>query len=187
MNGIGPHPVTGLTVSAMFVNGAVEGPMRMRNLRDGSSNVFAIGEKIRVDVDADTTRASGALFEKYGAYWVGIAPDTRSASCAMRLEPAPSSFAVNGASVNAFASQHDGGCFFLMGDGHVLFISENADQDMIFGYRPDRRRQRCRWHHCQRRLNFTSVRTERWFKNLHAVAGVAPWIQGATRVTQFPF
>ncbi len=129
--GSGIHPVTGRQVEAMFVDGTQVGPVRMKHMTDGSSNVFAIGEKIRIDVDDDKTRAAGALFEKYGAYWVGIAPDTRSASCAMRLEPAPSSFGVNGTSVNAFASQHTGGCFFLLADGHVLFISENADQDMI--------------------------------------------------------
>lgn len=115
---------------AVFVDGT-KYVMRIKDVIDGTSSSLAIGEKVRVDVDDDPTRADGTLFEKYGAYWVGIAPDTRSASCVMRLEPAPSTFAINGASVNAFASQHAGGCMFLLTDGSCRFISENADQQTI--------------------------------------------------------
>ncbi len=132
-DGVADDPVTGAVDAArgMFVNGSTQPPVRIKHISDGTSNVFAVGEKYRVDVDDVLWTADGALFEKVGAYWVGIAPDTRAASCSMQLAYPPSTFSINGASINAFASAHEGGCFFLLSDGHVLFISENADQAMI--------------------------------------------------------
>jgi len=94
----------------------------------GKSNYAGVAGQDWTGV-ADTGRS--VFVEKVGAYWIGIAPDTRTASCIMRLHPAPSSFAVNGSSINAFASLHPGGVHFLVSDGSVHFISENADQDTI--------------------------------------------------------
>lgn len=115
---------------AVFVDGTLY-VSRLRDVTDGTSNTLAVGEKIRVEIDGDETVANPALFEKVGSYWVGRAPDTRPASVIMQLRFAPSSFAINGASINAFASKHPGGCHFLLTDGSVHFISENADQDTI--------------------------------------------------------
>lgn len=117
-------------IRAVFVDGT-KYVSRIKHVVDGTSHTFAVGEKIRIDVNSDVTRATGSLGEKYGAYWVGIAPDTRAASAAMQLRPSPSSFAINGSSTNAFASNHEGGAHFLVTDGSVHFISENADQDTI--------------------------------------------------------
>jgi hypothetical protein len=115
---------------AVFVDGT-QHVSRIGDVTDGTSNTLAVGEKIRVDRDSDLVLADPALGEKVGAYWIGIAPDTRTASAVMRLELAPSSFSINGPSINAFASSHVGGCMFLLSDGSVHFISENADQDTI--------------------------------------------------------
>lgn len=115
---------------AVFVDGS-QYLSRIRDVLDGTSNTLMVGEKIRIHADDNLQSSDGSLGEKVGAYWIGIAPDTRTASCVMRLHPAPSSFAVNGSSINAFASRHVGGCLFLYADGSVHFISENADQDTI--------------------------------------------------------
>tara|TARA_R110002111_G_scaffold2705_5_gene18048 strand:- start:36910 stop:37851 length:942 start_codon:yes stop_codon:yes gene_type:complete len=113
---------------AIFVDGT-KYVTRLRDFTDGSSNTFAIGEKYRRDLDSNlTTQIAG---EYYGAIWVGIAPDARAANTVGQLAPTGSSYAVNGGSVNAFASQHTGGAQFLFIDGRVRFISENMDQDKM--------------------------------------------------------
>ena len=112
----------------IFVDGT-QFVTRLRDFTDGSSNTFAIGEKYRRDLDSTLT--SQTTGEYYGAVWVGIAPDTRAAGTVGQLAPTGSSYAVNGGSVNAFASQHEGGAQFLFIDGRVRFISENMDQDQL--------------------------------------------------------
>ncbi|MCA9015480.1 MAG: DUF1559 domain-containing protein [Planctomycetaceae bacterium] len=113
---------------AIFVDGT-KYVSRMRDFTDGSSNTFAIGEKYRRDLDSTLT--SQTTGEYYGAVWVGITPDMRAANVVGQLAPTGSSYAVNGGSVNAFASQHEGGAQFLFIDGRVGFISENMDQDTL--------------------------------------------------------
>ncbi|WP_417388542.1 DUF1559 domain-containing protein [Gimesia sp.] len=113
---------------AIFVDGT-KFVTRLRDFIDGSSNTFAIGEKYRRDIDGTLT--SQVAGEYYGAVWVGIAPDVRAANVVGQLAPTGSSYAVNGGSVNAFASQHAGGAHFLFIDGRVQFISENMDQDKL--------------------------------------------------------
>ena len=134
-NGEAPVPVTaplattGQTVKGMFVDATLYGVRRFRDILDGSSNVLAVGEKLRVDLDTTYYAQAGA--ENFGAYWVGIAPDTRAMQCVSALNFPPGTFTVNGSSINAYRSQHSGGCFFLLCDGHVIFLSENADQTAL--------------------------------------------------------
>jgi prepilin-type N-terminal cleavage/methylation domain-containing protein len=122
-------------ISAMFRNIYVHGCARMRDVVDGTTNSFAIGETFcnrqNTGQNSPHVPISQAFAAYYGGIWVGIAPDTRAAGCVGRLAPAPSSYAVNGNSINAFGSQHPGGAQFCLADGSCRFISENANQDTI--------------------------------------------------------
>lgn len=123
---------TGL--SGIFRNIYVHGCARMRDVRDGTTNSFAIGETFCNRQNTGTTSTgplNPAFAAYYGGIWVGIAPDTRAAGCVGQLAPAPSSYSVNGGSVNAFGSLHPGGGQFCLADGSCRFVSENADQDTI--------------------------------------------------------
>ena len=124
----GVDDTTGLR--GMFVDGT-KYVRRMRDVEDGLSTTLAVGEKYRLDVDGTLETQDPNLGEYHGAIWVGLPPDNRAAGCVGLLATTGSSFAVNGGSVNAFASQHAGGAQFLVGDGQVRFISENTDQDTL--------------------------------------------------------
>ena len=116
--------------SGIFRNIYRYGCARMRDVLDGTTNALAIGEAFCNRTTAgDAINPAFAAY--YGANWIGIAPDTRAAGCVGQLAPAPSSYAVNGNSVNAFGSLHPGGGQFCLADGSCRFISENADQDLI--------------------------------------------------------
>ena len=99
--------------------------MKIRDETDGTSNTFAIGEAIRRDIDGNLqTFVAG---EYVGARWFGIAADDRQTAAVGQLAVPPSTFAINGASINAFASQHVGGAHFLLTDGTVRFLNENIN------------------------------------------------------------
>ena len=122
----GIEAVTG--VRGFMVDGT-QGTSRMRSIVDGSSNTLAVGEKIRIDLDDNEQSQSSSAGEKYGSQWIGIAPDTRSATINQPLR-ATGTFAINGGSSNAFTSRHVGGILFLVADGSVHFLSENMDQEL---------------------------------------------------------
>jgi prepilin-type N-terminal cleavage/methylation domain-containing protein len=118
--------------AGIFRNIYVNGCARMRDVRDGTTNAFAIGETFNNrQFGATDTAISASFAAYYGGIWLGIAPDTRAAGCVGQLAPAPSSYAVNGNSINAFGSLHPGGGQFCLADGSCRFVSENADQDTI--------------------------------------------------------
>ena len=117
--------VDGNGLKAIFGDGTVY-VASFRDFQDGTSNTFAVGEKFGNRTPAGDPVLSNFV-EYYGAIWVGIPPDTRAATTVGRLAPT-GTYAVNGDSINAFASLHPGGAQFLLGDGHVRFVSENADQ-----------------------------------------------------------
>lgn len=107
------------------------GCTKIRDKTDGTSNTFMIGEAYRKDNDANYTNwTTGVGGERRPGRWFGMAADDQTA-CIVRQLRGEGSFAVNGASFNAFASQHVGGAFFLLSDGGVRFISENGDQMTI--------------------------------------------------------
>jgi hypothetical protein len=112
----------------IFVNGMLY-KTALRDIKDGTSTTFLIGEKYRRDLDS--VKQTFSAGEYTGGFWVGVAPDTQIANVIMQLALPPSSFAINGASINAFASYHPGGAQFALTDGSVRFVSENANQQTI--------------------------------------------------------
>ncbi|MBL8848664.1 MAG: DUF1559 domain-containing protein [Planctomycetaceae bacterium] len=114
-----------------FGDGTKTAPVKIRDETDGTSNTFMIGEAYRKDNDANyTTWTTGVGGERRPGRWVGMIADDQTANVVRQLKTV-GSFAVNGGSFNAFASQHVGGAFFLMSDGAVRFISENGDQTTV--------------------------------------------------------
>jgi len=126
----GRNATTGL--KGVFVDVTRVGVIRMRDHTDGSSNSVAIGECYRRDVDADqaTFNVAPTTGEYTGGHWIGVPPDTAISAVVGQLAPT-GSFALNGASINAFASPHVGGGHFLLTDGSARFISQNASQALI--------------------------------------------------------
>jgi prepilin-type N-terminal cleavage/methylation domain-containing protein/prepilin-type processing-associated H-X9-DG protein len=112
----------------IFVNGMLH-KTALRDVKDGTSSTFLVGEKYRRDLDA--VKQTFSPGEYTGGFWVGVAPDTQIANTVMQLALPPSTFAINGASINAFASRHPGGAQFALTDGSVRFVSENANQETI--------------------------------------------------------
>jgi prepilin-type N-terminal cleavage/methylation domain-containing protein len=113
---------------AVFVNGALY-VSSMGEVTDGTTNTFLFGEKYRRDVDA--VKQTFSPGEYTGGFWLGVAPDTQIANVVMQLGLPPSTFAINGASINAIASKHPGGAQLSLTDGSVRFVSQNADQTTI--------------------------------------------------------
>jgi prepilin-type N-terminal cleavage/methylation domain-containing protein len=122
----GVHAATGR--KGMFGDGLVY-IASINVVTDGTSNTIMFGEKYRRDVDANLQTFSPG--EYTGGIWLGVAPDTFPAGAVMQLGLPPSSFSINGASINAIASKHTGGAQFALTDGSVRFISQNADQKTI--------------------------------------------------------
>ena len=122
----GTNAATGF--KGAFGDGSKFSPVKIRDETDGTSNTFMIGEAYRKDNDTNyTTWTSGVGGERRPGRWFGMAADDQTACMVRQLAPT-GSFAINGGSFNAFASQHSGGGFFLISDGSVRFISENSDQ-----------------------------------------------------------
>lgn len=114
-----------------FGDGSRFPPVKIRDETDGTSNIFLVGEAYRKDNDANfTTWTTGVGGERRPGRWFGMAADDQTA-CVVRQLKTVGTFAINGGSFNAFASQHTGGAFFLLSDGAVRFISENGDQTTV--------------------------------------------------------
>lgn len=115
----------------MFGDASKNGCTKIRDDSDGTSNTFMIGEAYRKDNDTNyTVWTTGVGGERRPGRWFGMAPDDQTA-CVVRQLRTTGTFAINGGSFNAFASQHQGGAFFLLSDGAVRFISENGDQSTV--------------------------------------------------------
>jgi len=130
--GVSGTDFTGIDTNGLrgvFGDGLLTGAVSMRDAVDGTSNTFAIGECFRRDRDSNLQ--AFAAGEYTGAKWAGLAPDEGGIS-AVVTRLSGSSFQINSSSINAFGSQHSGGgANFLLTDGAVRFINQNADQATI--------------------------------------------------------
>ena len=116
---------------ALYTNGVTTycKCVRIRDIRDGTSNTFLMGE---------SGNLWGSAYRKawYNAYGWGCNRTVVTLAWPINYdlrwgeggEPRPSScnnYGVGGCM--SFGSPHEGGAFFLMADGQVRFITENID------------------------------------------------------------
>lgn len=118
-------------LQGVFVDGT-QYVTRLEDCTDGLSNTLAVGERFRRDLDkSPQIQTPGNPSEYYGAFWVGVGPDTHPGGCVSVLDQSSTRFAINSTSVNAFASQHAQGAHFLLADGSVRFMSEDTDLNSL--------------------------------------------------------
>jgi prepilin-type N-terminal cleavage/methylation domain-containing protein len=108
----------------------VDGRIRLRDVKDGTTNTFLIGEGVgRTDQSlADDPRqvyAWGAMSATAnGPVTTRVCGDTRLQMNTASQGDDSAQFTAN---VNNFASNHEGGAQFVMCDGAVRFVSENIN------------------------------------------------------------
>jgi prepilin-type processing-associated H-X9-DG protein len=99
----------------------------IRDITDGTSNTFLVSEV--------KCRLSSAMAGGDRKYNFGHSGDSNPPQdCSEYLIGAESNDPINGTAEEAAASYHPGGAQFLMGDGRVVFLSENINMTSV--YRP---------------------------------------------------
>ena len=93
--------------------------IRMRDFTDGTSNTLIVGERTTWKNPADATEIV------YGT-WTGAVPggDDAAAKVIGHAGHLPN----EGDDAEDFGSSHTGGAHFVLGDGHVRFLSENMSE-----------------------------------------------------------
>jgi prepilin-type N-terminal cleavage/methylation domain-containing protein len=91
--------------------------VRLRDYTDGASNTFVCGE-----------RATPAGYST----WVGVVAEGEEAMARILgvADHTPNHVPLH---LDDFSSMHEGGAFFVMGDGAVRFVSENIDENVYKG------------------------------------------------------
>ncbi|MBR9801338.1 DUF1559 domain-containing protein [bacterium] len=116
---------------------AANSSVRFRDVTDGLSNTVIVGE-VAYGLNG-TVNSSGTDVDYEGSVWAGVSRNASQSNVAnvqtLRGHNSSGStetlYRINGTSVYAFGSHHDGGAQFLMGDGAVRFLSENLDETII--------------------------------------------------------
>lgn len=120
-NAPGTFPVTPsgqcLSDGTFFHNSKI----RFRDFTDGSSTTMIVGER--------TTFRDPTTNESFYGTWTGALPEVEEAMARIlgHAEHPPN----ENDHPEDFGSAHVGGAHFVLGDGHVVFISENIDEGVF--------------------------------------------------------
>jgi prepilin-type N-terminal cleavage/methylation domain-containing protein len=139
VSGGGPDPAWSSSGYSNFINGSLylSSSIGMKDLKDGSTNVFLVGEQSEAS-HPDNTNYTGHAAGT-GISWGGTARgDHNSNGFGSNL--AATSYPINSHRTQAdngdhrwavmtrtFSSPHTGGTHFLLADGSVHFVSENVN------------------------------------------------------------
>ena len=94
--------------------------MRLRDVRDGTSNTLLAGEI--------ENAANESIFGGRQPWWIaGQGQRSSTSACACWPINGQAHLATGDTYYRAFGSYHEGGAFFLFADGQVRFLSENVD------------------------------------------------------------
>ncbi|HWL07178.1 MAG TPA: DUF1559 domain-containing protein [Planctomicrobium sp.] len=144
VSGGGESPACSNSGYSNFINGSLylNSSIQMRDLTDGSSNIFLIGEQSAAS-HSDNTSYVG-LYAGTGVPWAGAARGNHN-SAGFGANLAGTSKAINShiqqaqqtsddhrwaVMTRTFSSPHTGGTHFLMGDGSTHFVNENVNLNL---------------------------------------------------------
>jgi len=136
--GVHTYPCTGHPTApdrVFFNNGVffLNSTTRPRDILDGTSNVFMLGESIYMNTPQGFPRCSNSWATgAHGDYnnWVMLAS---TAAAVDPINSNPINVAVAGSwdiQNRLFGSRHPGGCHFALADGSAHFVSENIDLNL---------------------------------------------------------